>query len=181
MLTRKVFKSPCLVGFILASFALLMVPKEGLAVTRMPDHSGALTGFIYASDMKTPVNKAVVKLRNVSSGKEFFSTPTDENGAYRLNELEEGNYVIGISAPDGDYNFGYMVRIKAGEVGKLNLALKKGEISPAGQESFGGTAEKPSFFYTPVGIAILMVATTVVLYGAFKLIEGKEEASPSKK
>jgi len=74
-----------------------------------------------------------------------------------------------------------VVRVKEGEVGKLSLALKAGSASTLGQETPGTAQPKPSFFYTPVGIAVLMVATTLVLYGAFKLFEGEEEASPSKK
>ncbi|MDI6846475.1 MAG: carboxypeptidase-like regulatory domain-containing protein [Candidatus Saccharicenans sp.] len=179
MLTNKLFKSPALLAFVLSAFAILIFPAEGFS--NRANSQGALVGFIYGSDMKTPVQSAVVKVRHVKTGEEFFSTPTDDSGAYKLSELKEGSYILGISAPDGDYNFGYVVRVKAGEVGKLNLALMKGEVAPAGQESYGGTKEKPSFFYTPVGIAVLMVATTLVLYGAFKLIEGKEEASPSRK
>ena len=179
MLTRKLFKSPVLLTLVLSAFALLVLPVEGFSAR--VNNVGSLVGFIYAGDMKTPVKDAVVRVRDVKSGEEFFSTPTDESGAYRLNALREGSYILGISAPDGDYNFSYVVRVKAGEVGKLNLALKKDETPVAGQEYYEGTKEKPSFFRTPIGIAVLMVATTLVLYGAFKLIEGKEEASPSKK
>jgi len=89
--------------------------------------------------------------------------------------------VVGITGNDGDYNFEHVVRIKGGEVGKLSLALKRGEISPMGQGPQEYEKEKPSFFWTPVGIAVLMVLTTVALYGTFKLIEDEEEASPSRR
>lgn len=181
MFTLRVFKSRLLLTLVLGAFTLLIMPMEGFSRADKPAGGGALVGFIYGSDMKTPVKSAVVKMRNVDNGKEFFSTPTDETGAYRIQQVKEGKYVLGITAPDGDYNFGYVVSVKEGETGKLSLALMRGEIAPMGQgtESYG--KEKPSFFWTPVGIAVLMVATTVALYGAFKLIEGKEEASPSRK
>ena len=179
MITQKFFKSPVLLTLVLSAFALLILPVEGFSAR--VDKGGALVGFIYASDMKTPVKNAVVKLRHVDSNYEYFSTPTDENGSYKIEQLREGSYIMGISAPDGDYNFSYVVRVKAGEVGKLSLALKKDETPMAGQKYYEGTKEKSSFFYTPVGVAILMVATTLVLYGAFKLIESKEEASPSRR
>lgn len=181
MLTLRVFKSRLLLTLVLSAFTLLILPVEGFSRTDKTARGGALVGFIYGSDMKTPVKNAVVKLRNVENGYEFYSTPTDATGAYKIEQLREGKYVLGITAPDGDYNFGYVVSVKEGEIGKLSLALMRGEITPMGQgtESYG--KEKPSFFWTPVGIAVLMVVTTVALYGAFKLIEGKEEASPSKK
>lgn len=177
MLTRKIFKSPVLLSLVLSAFALLILPVEGFASR---SSGGVLVGFIYASDMKTPVNNAVVKIRNVDTGQEYVSKPTDEKGLYKLDQLKEGSYVMGITAPDGDYNFEHVVRIKEGEVGKLSLALKRGEIAPMGQGSEEyGKEKKPSFFWTPVGIAVLMVLETVALYGVFKLMEGKEEASPS--
>jgi len=179
MLRSSIFRSPVLMVLTLVAFTLIIVPLEGLG--NQPGPTGAMVGFIYGSDMKTPVEKAVVKIRNIKDGQEFFSAPTDAVGAYKIERLEEGSYVLGISAPDGDYNFNYSVRVKGGEIGKLSLALKAGEVSALGQGSSGKGESKPSFFFTPVGIAVLMVATTVVLYGAFKLIEDEEEASPSKK
>lgn len=181
MFTQKIFRSRFLLTLTLAAFTLLILPLEGFSAPMTAERGGALVGFIYASDMKTPVQNAVVKVRSVDNGQEFFSTPTDANGTYKIEQLKEGPYILGITAPDGDYNFGYVVRIKEGEIGKLSLALKRGEISPLSQSQLNYSEGKPSFFYTPVGIAVLMVATTLVLYGAFKLIEGKEEASPSKK
>ncbi|MDI6849192.1 MAG: carboxypeptidase-like regulatory domain-containing protein [Candidatus Saccharicenans sp.] len=177
MLTQRIFKSPVLLTLVLSAFALLILPVEGFSASN--SQGGALVGFIYASDMKTPVKNAVVKIRHVDTGQEFVSKPTDEKGFYKLEQLKEGSYVVGITAQDGDYNFGHVVRVKEGEVGKLSLALMRGEITPMGRgpEEYG--KEKPSFFWTPVGIAVLMVLTTAALYGAFKLIEGKEEASPS--
>jgi hypothetical protein len=179
MLRSNIFRSRILLALTVAAFVLLLAPLDIMA--NQSSSTGTIVGFIYGSDMKTPVEKAVVKIRNMKDGQEFFSTPTNAVGAYKIERLEEGSYALGISAPDGDYNFSYAVRVKGGEIGKLSLALKAGEVSAVGQPSAGAGESKPSFFYTPVGIAVLMVATTVVLYGAFKLIEDEEEASPSKK
>jgi hypothetical protein len=180
MLRSKVFYSPLILGITIVSFTLLLLPLEGLARPVAP--AGSVIGFIYGSDMKTPVQNAVVKIRNVDDGKEYVSTPTDSNGAYKIEQVKEGKYILGVSAPNGDYNFQYVLAIKGGEIGKLSLALKTGEATGLGQEeSKAPEKEKVSFFRTPVGIAVLMVATTLALYGIFKLVEGKEQASPTKK
>ena len=176
MLRSSIFRSRVLLAMTLAAFTLIIVPLEGLGNQSAP--TGAMVGFIYGSDMKTPVQNAVVKVRNLDNGQEVVSTPTDAIGAYKIERLEEGSYVLGVSAPDGDYNFDYAVRVRGGEIGKLSLALKAGNASTLAQETPGTAQPKPSFFYTPVGIAVLMVATTLVLYGAFKLFEEEEEASP---
>lgn len=177
MLRKGIYRSPVLSGIVLLGFVLLLLPAESLAAP-----TGSLVGFIYGSDMKTPVQNAVVKIRNVDDGQEYLSTPTDANGSYKLDKVKEGKYILGITAPNGDYNFPYIMVVKGGEIGKLSLALKAGAASSLGQENVEpAEKEKVSFFKTPAGIAVLMVATTLALYGTFKLLEGKEEASPSKK
>ncbi len=178
MLRKDLYRSPVLLGTLMAAFMLLLMPLESL-----PAPAGAVVGFIYGSDMKTPVQNAVVKIRNVEDGKEYVSSPTDSSGAYKIEQVKEGKYILGVTAPDGDYNFGYILVVKGGEIGKLSLALKAGAASGLGQEEPTGAPEKErvSFFRTPVGVAVLMVATTLALYGTFKLLEGKEEASPSKR
>jgi len=156
-----------------------MLPREGLA--KSAANYGSLVGFIYGSDMKTPVKEAVVKIRSLDDGKEYTSTPTDANGSYKIDQIKEGKYILGVSTPDGNYNFEYLMAIKGGEMGKLSLALKTGEASTLKQEEPTPEKERIPFFKTPVGIAVLVVAGTVALYGVFKLVEGKEEASPTKK
>ncbi|MBC7362861.1 MAG: carboxypeptidase regulatory-like domain-containing protein [Candidatus Aminicenantes bacterium] len=180
MLRKRFYHSPLFVGITIVSFMFLLLPLESLARPAAP--SGAIVGFVYGSDMKTPVQNAVVKIRNVDDGKEYVSTPTDATGAYKIDQVKEGKYILGVSAPNGDYNFQYVLMVKGGDIGKLSLALKTGEVTSLGQEGQKAPeTEKVSFFRTPVGVAVLMVATTVALYGTFKLLEGKEEASPSKK
>lgn len=177
MLRKSVYRSPYFTGAVIAAFMLLLLPAETRAAS-----TGALVGFIYGGDMATPVQNAVVKIRNIDDGKEYISTPTDASGNYKLEKVKEGKYILGIAAPDGDYNFPYVMVIKGGEIAKLSLALKAGSASGLGQEEVEPTKkERVSFFKTPAGVAILMAATTLALYGTFKLLEGKEEASPSKK
>ncbi len=177
MLRKGLYRSPALVGIVIAIFLWLLVPEKVLAAP-----TGSLVGFVYGSDMKTPVQQAVVKIRNLDNGQEYVSTPTDAHGSYKLEEVKEGRYILGITAPDGNYNFPYIMAIKGGEIGKLSLALKAGSATSLGQEEAEGTKkDRVPFFKTPTGIAVLMVAATLVLYGTFKLLEDEEEASPSKK
>jgi len=179
MLREKIFRSPVLLFLTIVSFTLIMLPLESLA--KSPANYGSLVGFIYGSDMKTPVKDAVVKIRNLENGQEYASTPTDANGAYKIDQIKEGKYILGVATPEGNYNFEYVMAIKAGEMGKLSLAIKPGEASTLKQEEPTPGKEKVPFFQTPAGITVLVVASTVALYGIFKLVEGKEEASPTKK
>ncbi len=181
MLRKGMFRSPILLTLTIFSFVLIMLPVESLAQSTV--QAGSLVGFIYGSDMKTPVQNAVVKIRNLDNGQEYASGPTDNSGAYKIGQVKEGKYLLGINTPGGDYNFDYVLMVKGGEMGKLSLALKSGEVKTLSAQGEARPAEneKVSFFRSPVGVAVLMVATSLALYGAFKLFEGEEEASPTKK
>jgi hypothetical protein len=183
-LRAGIFRAKWLALGIAGAFFLLTLPLElwaqqGAQVVPGPG-SGALVGFIYGADMKTPVSRAVVRIRNLQDGREYASEPTDENGLYKLQGIKEGRYILGISTPAGDYNFEYEIFIKAGEVGKLSLALKPGNASTLGQEEEEKEKKKP-FFLTPVGIAIVIVASGLAIYGTYKLLEELGVISPVKK
>jgi hypothetical protein len=173
MLTKKIFGSRLLVYAIIGSFSLLFFPYEALSSAQ----TGTLTGIIFAEDMKTPIEKAVVLVRNVKTKIEFRGNPTDKSGSYVIKNLDEGLYVLGVSAPIGNFNFGYQVQIKANEMAKLSLALKPGKkggavlagavgagvvagaVTGAGAiaGAVGVGVAGAAFFLTPVGIAVGVV------------------------
>jgi len=175
---------------ILGAFLFLIGPAE--AVSQQAADTGALTGYIYGSDFRTPVQNAVVKLRKVSTGQEFSSRPTDASGLYKVVGVPEGRYVLGVGEAAGDFNFEYQVFIKAKEMGKLSLALvlrtpnMAAGLAPV-YAAPEGTAVAPKkkpgggFFTSPVGIAMIVViagAGAAVIYVAAR---GAGEVSPSKR
>ena len=185
VLRANIFKAKWLAVGVILAFFLITLPLE-LAAQRVPNvrtgsGEGALVGFIYGSDMKTPVTKAVVRIRNLQDGQEYASEPTDENGLYKLLSVKEGRYILGVSTQAGDYNFDYEIFIKANEVGKLSLALKPGSASALKQEEEEEEGKKKPFFLTPIGIAIIIVASGVAIYGTYKLLEELGVISPVKK
>jgi hypothetical protein len=194
MLKENFFRSRLLIYAIMGSFSLLFFPHEALSSAQ----TGTLTGFIFAEDMKTPVENAVVLVRNVKTKIEFRSNSTDKSGSYVIKNLEEGLYVLGVSAPIGDFNFGYQVRIKANEIAKLSLALKQGKkrgailagtpgagvvagaVTGAGAIAGAGAAGA-GFFLTPVGIAVIVSASAALVYGGITVFGEEEPKSQSKK
>jgi len=163
---KSVSKSGWLIWAALAAFALFVVPVGEVAWAK--EQGGTLVGFVYAQDMKTPVAGAVVKVRNITNQKEFVSSATDANGMYKVDGVDEGRYILGVTATQGDFNFDYVMLLKGGEIAKLSVALV-----PGGQAT-SGDAPKKSFFKSPVGIVTMVVVAGVILYAIFA--EG--EASP---
>lgn len=186
-LRAEIFKAKWLALGVSLAFFLITLPLEllsqGITGVRTGSGEGALAGFIYGADMKTPVAKAVVKIRNLQDGQEYASDPTDESGLYKLWGVKEGRYILGISTSAGDYNFDYEIFIKADEVAKLSLGLRPGSSSALKQEEQEEeeVGKKKPFFLTPVGIAIIIVASGVAIYGTYKLLEELGVISPVKK
>jgi hypothetical protein len=168
MLINKIFRSRLLVTGTLAAFVLLVTPVAPFAQGKAPAAGGSLVGFIYDKDMKTPVPNAVVKLRNVAKATEYESQPTDANGMYKIAGIEEGRYILGITAAKGDFNFDYGLILKANEMAKLSVALQEG-----GQTT-GPDAKKKSFFKSPAGIVAIVIVAGSLLY----VLLAKEETSP---
>jgi hypothetical protein len=139
---------------VLALFLLL--PND--VISQNQRVSGSMSGFVFSEDMKTPVENAVVKIRNTRDGKEFTCAPTDKNGMFALKDIEEGRYILGISAGERDFNFGYTVLVKGRETANLALTLKPGsaEALPGRTENTvpaptPNIREVPSFFPNPSG------------------------------
>jgi hypothetical protein len=165
------FRSRVLAVGVLAAFVLLMTPVAEFAQAKAsaPASSGSLVGFIYDKDMKTPIPNAVVKLRNVEKPTDYASTLSDANGMYKITGIEEGRYILGVSASKGDFNFDYALALKGSEMAKLSVSLKEGGSTT------GADAKKKSFFASPAGIVFTVIAVGAVLYG---LLSHKEETSP---
>jgi len=173
MLNIGIFRSRVLVVSVLAAFVLLMTPVNQFA--QAPLKGGALTGFVYGSDMKTPVDNATVKIRNLNTQKEF-SSPTDHAGMYVITGIDEGWYTLSIKSSLGDYTLSYGVYIKAGEKAKLNLSMKGAGVLEG--KGLGSSAAGGSFFGTPGGILVIVAAVGLAGFGVYELTKKKTETSP---
>jgi hypothetical protein len=176
MSKSPVFRSKVLAVCLAAAFILLTVPMRDFAAGA-PKANGALSGFIYGEDMRTPVRNAVVKLRNVANQKEYESEPTDLEGMYKIPEIEAGSYVMGVVSVQGDNNFHYSILIRSDAVAKLSVAMKPGAAPVRIEQGSAGKAKKGlgQFFTSPAGILTLITVVEVTLF-AIALSEG--EASP---
>ena len=173
----KVFRSKPLALFLAAAFVLLAVPVRGFA-QGTANATGALAGHIYNEDMRTPVRNAIVKLRNITSQREYESEPTDLEGMYRIPGIEEGRYLMGVVSILGDYNFQYSILIKPNALAKLSVSMKPGGVPSRIEQGFYSTTKKTTivdFFKSPAGILTLITVAEATLF-AIALSEG--EASP---
>jgi hypothetical protein len=173
-MTIKIGRSKGLAYGVLAAFALLILPVGQVAFAAgAAAEMGALSGFVFGQDMKTPVAGALVKIRNLKDRKELASQPTDSNGMFMIPGIPEGRYILGVTSGQTDFNFDYSVQIKAGELGKLSVALAPGAKA---QDQVGpAPPKKPGFFNTLAGRAVLVTVAGVGVYFLFF-----NEASPDR-
>ena len=181
MSKSSVFRSKVLAVSLVAAFVLLTVPVREFAASAPKaggsGGNGALSGYIYGEDMRTPVRNAVVKLRSLDSQIEYESEPTDLDGMYKIPGIEEGRYVMGVVSFQGDYNFHYSILIKSDALAKLSVAMKPGAAPVRLEEGTGSTAKKGlgQFFKSPAGILTLITIAEVTV---FALVLSEGEASP---
>jgi hypothetical protein len=174
--TQNAFRSRLLAGGLIAAVLLLFTPIADFAQGKAPAaaSNGFLVGFVFDKDMKTPVANAVVRIRSVSAPLEYKSLPTDASGIYKITDIQEGRYILGVTAASGNYNFDYVVLLKGADVAKLSVAL-----TPVGQMSGGQTTAEDSggksfFKENWVGICVLLVVTGLTVYAFVH----KTETSP---
>lgn len=86
---------------------------------------GNIIGFVYDQDGTTPLEGAVIKVKNISTGNIYESSTSDTNGVFKIQGIEGGIYLCGVITAQGDYNaedlFG--VKLSDGETAKLSVAL----------------------------------------------------------
>jgi len=86
--------------------------------------TGSLIGYIYDEDGTTPVESAVIIIRNISDDSIQESNESNKLGAVKIEHIEEGLYVLGIWTKDGGYNIKNIVGIKANETVEISFALE---------------------------------------------------------
>jgi hypothetical protein len=84
-------------------------------------------GAIYEGDGTTPVEGAVVRLENVTSGDIYESTITGSEGSFVIERMQTGVYFYGINSSSGSYDSDGLigVRIDNEEPARMTIALNR--------------------------------------------------------
>lgn len=103
-------------------FSFLLFYSPHLLLAQAVGH-GILAGFIYGEDGVTPVEGAIVKIKDIVDGTIYESHQSDSQGAFKIEGIKEGLYSVGISISTGDFNFENLVGIRQGEPAKISFSL----------------------------------------------------------
>jgi hypothetical protein len=84
---------------------------------------GNLIGFVYGQDGTTPVEGAMIVVKNISTGKVFESGRSNNLGVFKFEGLDSGLYSLGVTGTTGSYNSSDLVGVTNAETAKIAIAL----------------------------------------------------------
>jgi len=149
--------------FIGAAFLTLILFSSPGALQGQDNPVGKVTGFIYAQDGTTPIEGAVVKFKNITTGDFYESRKSDSRGFFELQDIEKGVYLYGVMTTDGFYNSDGLVGLnfKRNETAKLSIA-----VNPYSKEA----TETMKEFYNDLDVNGESYVGRVVEFDATKMI-----------
>jgi len=107
------------IGLIFA-FLIFYCPH---LLTAEIEKAGNLEGFVYGQDGTSPVEGAVIKVRNIGDGTVYESEKSDMHGAFKIEGIRQGLYVAGITSSSDDFNSSGLIGIKSNETAKVSFSL----------------------------------------------------------
>lgn len=119
-MSGSVRNSPFLFLFFLLIFFIATASPGLRAQTQ---EKGNLAGYVFDKDGKTPIEGAVVVVKNVSTGAVYQAGPTNKQGIFKIEGLSKGIYSFGVTTSIGDFNGNELIGILANETAKISLSL----------------------------------------------------------
>lgn len=132
---------------VLAAVALILAPAQSALAQAAAKGDRILEGKILSEEGK-PIEKAVVKVRNLDTGEEFSTPPTGPNGAYKFSKLPPGRYEVAVQTERGIYLGNRTVDLVNKEAQTYSFSLKSAPPEQALKEAQaareGEDREKPA-------------------------------------
>jgi len=150
-------------SLFLLIFSFMMFYSPHLLVSEIKNR-GNLIGFIYGADGTTPLERGIIKIRNISTGTVYESTKSDMLGIFMIEGIERGLYIATISTREGNFKVRNFIGIKTSETAKVSFAL----------EVMGGHEEE----MRPVGAATVIASSDPIMYNSVALSEDPPGDAP---
>jgi hypothetical protein len=92
---------------------------------------GSLIGYVYGQDGSTPVEGAVVVVKNLTTGAVTEGPKSDSLGLFKFQDLAAGLYALGVKSDKGSYNSQDFFGVMADKTSKISIALNVYEPAAA--------------------------------------------------
>jgi len=85
--------------------------------------TGNLIGYVYDQDGTTPVEGAVITIRNIATGETYASEKTNSKGIFDIPDVAKGIYQYGVRTSQGDFNSDNLIGINEGNTANVSIVL----------------------------------------------------------
>lgn len=119
---NNVEKYKGIVIFPLLSFLVILFISN-LTFSAQRTDAGNLIGHVFGADKNTPVQGAVVRVKNINDGAVYTSFPTDSRGTFTITGIREGIYIVGVTSPQGDFNTDNLIGVKESQTSSVSFIL----------------------------------------------------------
>jgi hypothetical protein len=102
------------------SFILLCSPYFLLS---NGENKGNMVGFIYRADGTTPLENGIVTIRNISTGSVYGSVESNNLGAFKIEGIEKGLYLVTISTKERGYKVENLIGVQADRASKVSFSI----------------------------------------------------------
>lgn len=162
-------------------FLLILIDLPTILIGEISG-TGNLTVVVVAEDGSTPIEGAVLSLRNVSTQVEILSEPSDKLGEIRQDGLDPGLYLAGIKTDAANFNIEYLIGIRANKTAKVPVALgfnrpEEEKAQPIGNQKKTGLVAS---LFAGAGFAKVLAASAGAVVSFTKLNEDEREVSAFK-
>lgn len=131
-MVKSVFSKHVAIGLIF-SFVLFYSP---FLLTAKAEKQGNLIGFVYGKDGTSPIEGALVKVRNIGDGTVYESSRSNNFGSFKIEGVKEGLYLAGITYSNENFNLNGLIGIKNNETAKVSVSLSTLQQQGAVDETF---------------------------------------------
>jgi hypothetical protein len=165
--SAMVRKNPFWIFLVMSLMPMLCASKD------QPRYRSALIGNVFEQNGTTPVDEATVWIKRLPAGQLQASDPSDRDGMFKIEGVEKGIYIFGVSTPRGNFNaWSFLgIRGQSGEYGKMYIVL-----SPFPEN--GGESSVPDILPDPVGRADVIAENSAIVYGVAMIDDKPREAGP---
>lgn len=123
-------KMKIFISLLTVTFFLSLSPAV-LSAKKNP--GGNLVGYIFGLEKSKPIKGAIVKAKNVKDGSLYISRPTNSQGAFKIEGMKGGIYVVGVITSEGDFNTDRLIGIYENQTLRVSFSLNpyKREVTSA--------------------------------------------------
>lgn len=124
--------------FISLSTVIFFLSLSPVVISAKKNPGGNLIGYIFDLGKTKPIQGAIVKVKNVKDGELYISRPSNKRGAFEIEGMKSGIYVVGVITSEGDFNTDQLIGVYENQTLRVSFSMNpyKREVASAIQNVY---------------------------------------------